>query len=111
MDLTMVATATVLRSRRQGRQAAAVATWRRQKRIHRWLWRGQATINKTTAATDAHTFERHQHTDVRAFVLRQGRRDDGADGVVVGNSSARGDVHRGRRSADEAKGDADNTIC
>ena len=36
--------------------------------------------------------------------------DDGADCVVVGNSSARGDVHRGHRGADEAEGDADDTI-
>jgi hypothetical protein len=37
--------------------------------------------------------------------------DDGADSVVVGNSSARGDVHRGHRSADKSEGDADNIIC
>ncbi len=77
----------------------------------RWLRRGQATINKTAAATDAHAFECHRHANVRAFVFRRGQRDDGADGVVVGNSSARGDVHRGRCSADESEGDADNTIC
>ncbi len=90
---------------------AAVATWRWWKRIQRWLRRGQATINKTAAATDAQAFERHRHADVRAFVFRRGRRDDGADGAVVGNSSARGDVHRGRRGADESEGDADNIIC
>ena len=32
---------------------------------------------------------------VRAFVLGQGRRDDGADGVIVGDSG--GDVHHGGR--------------
>ena len=107
---TMASTPTVLRSRRRGRQSAAVATWRWWKWIQRWLRREQATINKTAAATDEHAFERHRHADVPAFVFRRGRRDDGADGVVVGNSSARGDVHRGRRSADESEGDADNTI-
>ena len=111
MDLTMAFTATVLSLRRQGWQLAAVATWRWWKRIQRWLQRGQATINKTAAATSAHAFECHQHADVRAFIFRQGQRDDGADGVVVGNSSARGNVHRGCRSADKAEGDADNTIC
>jgi hypothetical protein len=107
----MASIATVLRSRRRGRQSPAVATWRWWKQIQRWLRWGQATINKTAAATDAHAFERHRHTDVRAFVFRRGRRDGGADGVVVSNSSARGDVRRGRRSADEAEGNADNTIC
>ena len=53
----------------------------------------------------------HRHADVRAFVLGRGQRDDGADSVIVGNSGARGDVHRGRRGADEAEGDADDTIC
>ena len=110
-DLTMVSTATVLRSRRRGRQSAAVATWRWWKQIQRWLRRGQATINKTAAATDAHAFERHQHADVRAFILGRGRRDNGADCVIVGNSGARSDVHRGRRGADEAEGGADDTIC
>ena len=38
-------------------------------------------------------------------------RDNNADCVVVGNSGARGDVHHGRRGADEVKGNADNTIC
>ena len=61
-----------------------------------------------TPSSDARAFERHRHSDVRAFVLGQGRRDDGADCVVVGNSSARGDVHRGHCGADEAEGDADN---
>ena len=57
------------------------------------------------------SFERHRHAEVSAFVLGRGRRDDGADCVIVGNSGARGDVHRGRRGADEAEGDADDTIC
>ena len=64
-----------------------------------------------TPSSDARAFERHRHSDVRAFVLGRGRRDDGADCVIVGNSGARGDVHRGRRGADEAEGDADDTIC
>ena len=46
-----------------------------------------------------------------AFVLGQGRRDDGADSAVVGDSGARGDVHRGRRGTDYAKGCADDIIC
>jgi hypothetical protein len=37
---------------------------------------------------NACAFERHQHTNVCAFVLGQGRRDDGAKGVIVGNSTA-----------------------
>ena len=37
--------------------------------------------------------------DVRVFVLGQGWREDGADGIAVvgGNGDARGDVRRGRR--------------
>ena len=46
-----------------------------------------------------------------AFVLGRGRRDNGADGVVVGDSGAHGDVHRGRRGADYAEGCADDIIC
>ena len=34
---------------------------------------------------DARAFERHQHANVRAFVLGRGRRDDGADGVGADN--------------------------
>jgi hypothetical protein len=62
-------------------------------------------------SSDARAFERHRHADVRAFVLGRGRRDDSADCVIVGNSGARGDVHHGRRGADEAEGNADDTIC
>ena len=64
-----------------------------------------------TPSSDARAFDRHRHADVRAFVLGRGRRDDGADCVIVGNSGAHGDVHRGRCGADEAEGDADDTIC
>ena len=64
-----------------------------------------------TLSSKAHAFKRHRHANVRAFVFCRGRMDDGADGVVVGNSSARGNVHRGHRSADESEGNADNTIC
>jgi hypothetical protein len=64
-----------------------------------------------TPSSDARAFERHRHTDVHNFVLGRGRRYNGADCVVVGNSGARGDAHRGRRGADEAEGDADDTIC
>ncbi len=69
-----------------------------------------------TPSSDARAFERHRHADVCALVHGQGRRDegarrdDGADCVVVSNSSARGDVHRGHRSADKAEGNADDTI-
>ena len=59
--------------------------------------------------TDARAFERHQCADVRAFVLGQGWRDDGADGVVVGNSG--GDVHRGGRGTDDGDGNADDILC
>ena len=63
-----------------------------------------------TPSSDAHAFERHRHASVHAFVLVQGQRDDGADCVVVGNSSTCGDVHRGHRGADKAKGNAEDTI-
>ena len=64
-----------------------------------------------TPSSNTRAFERHQHADVRAFALGWGRRFDGADCVVVGISGARGDVHRGRRSADKANGNAGDTIC
>jgi hypothetical protein len=64
-----------------------------------------------TPSSDARAFERHRHAIVRAFVLGWGRRDDGADCIVVGNSGARGNVHCGRCGADKAEGDADDTIC
>ncbi len=63
-----------------------------------------------TLSSDTRAFGRHRHADVRTFVLGRGWRDDGADCVVVGNSSARGNVHRGHRGADEAEGDAEDTI-
>ena len=61
---------------------------------------------------NALAFECHRHANVRAFVLGPGWRDNGADGGVVHNSGAHGDVHRGRHGTDEAEGDADadNTI-
>jgi hypothetical protein len=37
--------------------------------------------------------------------------EDGAAGVVVVDSGARGDVHRGRRGAEDAKSNADDNIC
>ncbi len=46
-----------------------------------------------------------------AFVLGRRRRDDSANGVVVGDSGARGNVHRGRRGAGNAKWYTDNIIC
>ena len=64
-----------------------------------------------TPSSNARAFERHQHADVRAIVLGRGQRGDGADCLIVGNSGACGHVHGGRRSADEAKGNADDTIC
>jgi hypothetical protein len=38
-------------------------------------------------------------------------KDNCANGVVVSNSGARGDVHHGHSGADDANGDADNIIC
>ncbi len=57
---------------------------------------------------DAQAFERHQRSEVLVFVIGQGRRDDSADGIVVGGSDdgARGDVHRGRQCAAAAVDDA-----
>ena len=48
------------------------------------------------------------------FVLGRGRRDNGADGIVVGGGGgAHGDVHRGHRgSADDyGNADCDNILC
>ncbi len=61
----------------------------------------------------AHAARRWQlcHCSSAAFVLGRGRRDDGANSIVVGDSGARGNVHRGRRGVDYAKGCADNIIC
>ncbi len=60
----------------------------------------------------AHAAQRWQFCPCSSavFVLGRGRRDDGADGVVVGNSGTRGDVYRGRRGADYAEGCADGII-
>jgi hypothetical protein len=58
---------------------------------------------------DARDFERHQCADVCAFVLGQGRRDDGTDGIVVGDSS--GEVHRGGRGTDDGDGDGNDILC
>ena len=54
---------------------------------------------------DARAFERHRCADVCAFVLGQGRRDDGADGIVVGDSG--GDVHRSGHGDGDGDGDGD----
>ena len=66
---------------------------------------------RPTPSSNARAFKCHRHTNVRAFILGRGRRDNGADCVIAGNSGAREDFHRGRRGADKAKGDADDTIC
>ncbi len=91
---------------------AAAARWRWRK------WRQRAAMVEATVtgwrqqlSSDARAFKCHQHAYVRAFVLGPGRRDNGADCVIVGNSGTRGNVHRGRRGADEAEGVADDTIC
>ena len=41
------------------------------------------------------------------FVLGRGQRDDDANGVVIGNSGAHGDVRCSRCSASDVEGDAD----
>ena len=69
---------------------------------------GRMIIHKRT---DACAFERHRQANVCAFVLGRGQREDGADGIVVGNSGAHGNVHHGRSGAYNAKGNADNIIC
>jgi hypothetical protein len=58
---------------------------------------------------DARAFECHQCADVRAFVLSQGWRDDGADGVVVGDSG--GKVHPSGRGTNDGDIDADDILC
>ena len=60
-----------------------------------------ALTHAPSNATDAPTY-------ASFFVLGRGRRDDGADGiVVVGGGGAHGDVHRGRRGSADDYGDAD----
>ena len=47
--------------------------------------------------TDAPAFKHHRRTNARVFVLGQGRRDDGANGIIVicGDGGARGDIPHG----------------
>ena len=60
-----------------------------------------APTHSPSNATDAPTY-------ASFFVLSQGRRDNGADGIVVGGGGgAHGDVHRGRRGSANDYGDAD----
>ncbi len=65
---------------------------------------------------DARAFERHRRTDVRAFGLGRGRRDDSVNGIVVigSDGGALGNVHRSRQCAaapaDGAHGDADTSF-
>ncbi len=54
---------------------------------------------------DARAFERLRLAGIRAFVLGQGRRDNSADGIVVGDSS--GDVHHGGRGTNDGNDDGD----
>jgi hypothetical protein len=104
-----VAAVTLARQRGGGGDVAGVM---RRRQWQRDGDGGAATVEAAvpTSSSDARAFERHRHANVRAFVLCRGRMDDGADCVVVGNSRACGDVHRGHCSADEAEGDADDTI-
>ncbi len=75
--------------------SATVAAWWQQ---HGGCGGFTGTVRE---CADARAFERHRRTDVRAFVLGRGWRDDSADGIVVVGSDggARGDVHCGRRCA------------
>ena len=57
---------------------------------------------------DTRVFEHHRHANVHAFVLGQGRRDDG---IFLKDNGARDDVHHGRFGADDVEGDAANIIC
>ena len=61
-----------------------------------------APTHAPSNATDAPTY-------ASFFVLGRGRRDDGADGIVVvgGGGGAHGDVHHGRRGSADDYGDAD----
>ena len=58
---------------------------------------------------NARTFECHHLADVRIVVLGRGKRDDGADGIVIvgGDGGTRGNVHCDRRGAAADDGDAD----
>jgi hypothetical protein len=60
-------------------------------------------------SADARAFECHRCADVRVFILGQGRRDDGANGVVVGDSG--GNVHRGGRGTNDSDSNADDILC
>jgi hypothetical protein len=73
-----VAVVTLARQRSGGGDAAGV-TRRRQWQRDGNGDGGAATVEAAvlTPSSDARAFERHQHADVRAFVLGQGRRDDG----------------------------------
>jgi len=62
---------------------------------------------------NAHTFEPHLRADICACILGQDWRDDGVNGIIVGNSCACGNVHRGRSGTDDADnvdGDADDIL-
>jgi hypothetical protein len=95
--------------------AAAVAAVRSAALSHsataaaRWQQRGGCGGFPGTVCVHAyaHAFERHQHANVRIFIIGQGRRNDSADGIVVigSDGGAHGDVHRGRQCAATADDD------
>ena len=70
---------------------------------------------------NACAFKCHQRADVPVFVLGQGWRDNGADGIVVvgGDGGIHGDIHHGRRgagnnddsAANDANSGADDILC
>ena len=58
---------------------------------------------------DACAMERNRCTNVRAFILGQGQRDNNTKGAVVGDSG--GDVHRGGSGTDNSDSNADDILC
>ena len=59
---------------------------------------------------NAHTIKCYYCTDVCTFVPGKGQRDN--DIIIIGgNGGAHGDVHHGRCGANDADGNAYNSLC
>jgi hypothetical protein len=101
--------------------AKAPRWWQRRQQLDssswaKWEWDicsgdGSATAQRRWCLAQAAQRWQLRRCSSAAFVLGRGRRDDGANGVIVGDSGARGDVHSDSRSADYAEGCADDIIC
>ena len=76
MAVTASAAVAAVRSTAAAYSATAAAWWKQRGGFGGFT----GTVRE---CADAHAFERHQRTNVRVFVIGQGRRDDSADGIVV----------------------------